>query len=232
MREVALDTETTGFDPDTGDRMVEIACVEMINHQSTGVHFHKYINPQRDVPEEARRVHGLTIEFLQDKPLFSEIADEFIEFVGDSPMVIHNAAFDMKFINFELQNCGRPTLPYAQAIDTLQIARERFPGARATLDALCQRFGIDNSHRELHGALLDTELLAEVYLELCGGREPGLTLDAAQSGNGNSKHVKKVLNRQFREPRSHTPTAEETAAFQDFIAKLKEPIWLKGQENG
>jgi len=229
MREIALDTETTGFDPETGDRMVEIACVEMMNHQSTGRHFHKYINPEREVPEEARRVHGLTWERLKPEPLFSQIADEFLEFVGDDPMVIHNAAFDMKFINFELKKCGRKPLPYSQAIDTLQIARDRFPGARATLDALCQRFNIDNSHRELHGALLDTELLAEVYLELCGGREPGFALDSVSNKEESEFHETHVLERTFREPRHHAPTAEETKAFQEFIANLKEPIWLKGQ---
>ncbi len=227
MREVALDTETTGFDPETGDRMVEIACVEMINHQSTGRHFHKYINPEREVPEEARRVHGLTWERLKPEPLFEQIADEFLEFVGDDPMVIHNAAFDMKFINFELQRCGRKPLPYSQAIDTLQIARERFPGARATLDALCQRFGIDNSHRELHGALLDTELLAEVYLELCGGREPGFALDVADSGTGSSKSARKSLERKFREPRPHQASEQELEAFRSFVGKLDDPIWFR-----
>jgi len=227
MREVALDTETTGLDPETGDRIVEIACVEMIDHQATERFYHTYVNPLRDMPEEARRVHGLTREFLSDKPLFDEIADAFLEFIGDAPLVIHNAAFDMKFLNMEFKRAGLKPLPYERAIDTLRIAQEKFPGARVNLDALCQRFGIDNAHRTLHGALLDTRLLAEVYLELCGGREPGLAFLAADSRQSAAGPARVSLDRAFREPRPHAPTAEETQAFEAFLETLNDPIWRR-----
>lgn len=176
MREIVLDTETTGFDPEGGDRIVEIGGVELLNHMPTGRTYHQYINPERSMPEEAFAVHGLGDEFLADKPVFSAIANDFVEFVGDAKLVIHNASFDMKFINAELGWLGKPHIPFDQAIDTLAIARKRFPGSPASLDALCRRFGIDNSSRTLHGALLDSEILAEVYLELIGGRQPGLVL--------------------------------------------------------
>ncbi len=230
MREVALDTETTGLDPDTGDRIVEVACVELINHQPTEKFYHTYINPLRDMPEEARRVHGLSSEFLSDKPLFPEIAEDFLAFIGDAPLVIHNATFDMKFLNMELSRAGMKPLPFERAIDTLRIAQERFPGARVNLDALCARFGIDNAHRTLHGALLDTRLLAEVYLELCGGREPGLSfLDGgpAHAAAGPAGRVK--LERAFRPPRPHAASDEEIQAFEAFVDKLTDPIWRKGR---
>lgn len=180
MREIVLDTETTGFDPTQGDRIVEIGAIEILNHLPTGKVFHRYINPQRDMPAEAFAVHGLSSEFLSDKPLFSEIAQEFYDFLGeDSHLVIHNASFDVKFINAELSAVGFPQLPWSRAIDTLDMARRKFPGAQNSLDALCRRFGIDNSGREKHGALLDSELLAEVYLELMGGRQPDLALSMA-----------------------------------------------------
>ena len=162
MREIVLDTETTGLDPLSGDRVVEIGAVELLNHMPTGRTYHQYINPERDMPVEAFNVHGLSIEFLSDKPVFKQIGQEFLDFVGDSKMVIHNAAFDMKFLNAELKWMGLPSLPPAQATDTLAIARSRFPGAQNSLDALCRRFGIDNSARTKHGALLDSEILAEV----------------------------------------------------------------------
>ncbi|WP_337996357.1 DNA polymerase III subunit epsilon [Oleispirillum naphthae] len=227
MREVALDTETTGLDPETGDRIVEIACVEMINHQATENVYHAYVNPLRDMPEEARRIHGLTAEFLSDKPLFDEIADEFLKFIGDAPLVIHNAAFDIKFLNMELRRAGLKPLPYERAIDTLRIAQGKFPGARVNLDALCQRFGIDNTHRTLHGALLDTRLLAEVYLELCGGREPGLAFLGAGAEKSETGPARVSLDRPFREPRPHSPTPEETQAFETFLDTLKNPIWRR-----
>lgn len=170
MREIVLDTETTGLDPHTGDRIVEIGAVELFNHVATGATFHEYLDPQRDMPAEAFAVHGLSTEFLRGKPKFADVAARFVAFVGDAKLVIHNAEFDMKFINAELDRIGAPAIPMSQAIDTLHIARRRFPGAQANLDALCRRFGIDNSGREKHGALLDSELLAEVYLELSGGR--------------------------------------------------------------
>ena len=176
MREIVLDTETTGLDPDTGDRIVEIGAVELVNHMPTGRIFHAYINPQRDVPAEAVEVHGLTAAFLSDKPVFAAVAAEFAAFIGDARLVIHNAAFDMRFLNAELGWAGQPGIAWARAVDTLELARRRFPGAQNTLDALCRRFGVDNCGREKHGALLDSELLAEVYLELMGGRQPDLVL--------------------------------------------------------
>ncbi|MDC9822430.1 DNA polymerase III subunit epsilon [Devosia sp. ZB163] len=176
-REIVLDTETTGLSPVTGDRIVEIGCVELLNHIPTGRHFHVYLNPERDVPDEAFRVHGLSTEFLRDKPLFSAEADAFLEFIGDGTLVIHNAPFDMGFLNFELERLGKPRLTN-KVIDTVMVARERHPGARVSLDALCKHYGIDNSKRVLHGALLDSEILADVYLELIGGRQVALALVA------------------------------------------------------
>ncbi len=172
MREIVLDTETTGFEPSEGHRIVEIGAVELLNKMPTGRTYHQYINPERPMPKEAFEVHGLGDDFLRDKPVFKTIARDFIEFVGESTLVIHNAAFDMKFLNAELKSLGHPGLPMSQSLDTVAMARRKFPGAPASLDALCRRFGIDNSAREKHGALLDCELLAEVYLELIGGRQP------------------------------------------------------------
>jgi len=174
-REIVLDTETTGLSPVSGDRIVEIGCVELINHIPTGRHFHIYLNPERDVPDEAFRVHGLSTEFLRDKPLFRAEVDAFLEFIGDGTLVIHNAPFDMGFLNYELEKLGRPSLTN-EVIDTVMVARERHPGARVSLDALCKHYGIDNSRRALHGALLDSEILADVYLELIGGRQVTLAL--------------------------------------------------------
>jgi len=191
MREIVMDTETTGLDPKSGDRIVEIGAIELFNHMPTGKTYHQYINPQRDMPEGAFAVHGLSAEFLSDKPLFADVAQAFLDFIGDSKLVIHNAAFDMKFINAELKWAERPELPWAQALDTLAIARKKFPGAQNSLDALCRRFGI-LTERELHGALLDSEILAEVYLELIGGRQPDFALsvvsnnDASDSGDAAS----------------------------------------------
>lgn len=172
MREIVLDTETTGLDPDAGDRIVEIGCLELINHVPTGRTLHHYINPERDMPLAAFEVHGLSTEFLSGYPVFAALADEIVEFLGDAVLVIHNASFDMKFINSELRRLSRPEIPMAQALDTVQLARRKYPGAQVSLDALCRRFEIDNGHRTLHGALLDADLLAAVYLELIGGRQP------------------------------------------------------------
>ncbi|SIT80910.1 DNA polymerase III subunit epsilon [Pontibaca methylaminivorans] len=180
MREIVLDTETTGLDPFTGDRIVEIGCIELVNHVATGANFHVYVNPGRSMPEEAFAVHGISDEFLRDKPPFAEVGAGFLEFVGESPLVIHNAAFDMKFLNAELEWMQLAPLPLTRAVDTLDIARRLYPGAQNSLDALCRRFGIDNSARTLHGALLDAEILAEVYLELIGGRQPGFALSASR----------------------------------------------------
>ncbi|SLN40603.1 DNA polymerase III subunit epsilon [Roseovarius albus] len=186
MREIVLDTETTGFDPFSGDRIVEIGAVELYNHMPTGVTFHEYINPERSMPNEAFEVHGLGDDFLRDKPVFSKVAQKFVDFVQDAKLVIHNAAFDMKFLNAELKWVNLPELPWEQAIDTLEIARKKFPGSPASLDALCRRFGIDNSSRTLHGALLDSEILAEVYLELIGGRQPDFALNVTRQTTANS----------------------------------------------
>lgn len=174
MREIVLDTETTGLEPSEGHRLTEIGCLELINHLPTGRTFHTYLNPEREIDAEAAAVTGHTTEMLRDKPKFDEIADDFLDFLGTAPLVIHNASFDMGFLNAELERANRPPLPFERAVDTLRIARRKFPGSPASLDALCKRFNIDNSSRTLHGALLDSELLAEVYLELIGGRQPEL----------------------------------------------------------
>ena len=228
MREIVLDTETTGFDPLAGHRIAEIGCVELFNHLPTGRVYHQYINPERDMPEEAFKVHGLSNEFLSDKPVFAEIADAFLDFIGDATLVIHNAEFDMKFLNAELARLGRPTLPMSRSIDTVAMARKKFPGAQANLDALCRRFEIDNSSRTFHGALLDSELLAEVYLQLIGGRQPGLELGATNAKGGAASTVEIV--RQARPPRPHAASPEELEAHAAFVAKLKKPIWLKEPE--
>ena len=221
MREIVLDTETTGLDPQAGHRLVEIGCIELMNHIPTGVSKQWYVNPQRDMPEEAFRVHGLSADFLAKHPTFDAVADEFLAFIGEAPLVIHNAGFDMRFVNAELDLAGRPAVPFARAIDTVAMARQKFPGARASLDALCQRFGIDLSGREKHGALLDASLLAEVYLELMGGRQAGLEL-AGQSAIVVTGEMRATL----RPARPHAPTAAEAAAHTAFIAMLKRPIWL------
>ena len=222
MREIVLDTETTGLDPNAGHRIIEIGCVELHNHMATGRTYHVYIDPKRDIPMEAYQVHGLDRDFLGRYPTFDHRADEFLRFIGDDPLVIHNAQFDMNFINAELGWHGRPTLPMDRAIDTVEMARRRFPGAQVNLDALCKRFEIDNSGRDLHGALLDCQLLAEVYLELRGGREPGLALAAdampkAQAIRNN--------DRPYREPRPHAPSESEQAAHAAMLDKLKTPLW-------
>lgn len=232
MREIVLDTETTGFDPATGDRLVEIGCLELENHIPTGRNFHRYLNPEREMPESAFRIHGLSSEFLADKPKFASLAEDFLTFIGADPLVIHNAEFDMKFINYELEKAGKRALPMQRAIDTVKIARTKFPGSPASLDALCKRFNIDNSNRTLHGALLDAQLLADVYLELLGGRQTGLTLGEATGDAGTSdmnfaKRAGPASNRPVREPRLFEPTPEELEAHKAFIAKLKEPVWLQ-----
>lgn len=225
MREIVLDTETTGFKPSEGHRIVEIGCVELRNHVPTGGTFHKYVNPERDMPTEAFQVHGLSEGFLSDKPVFAEIVGEFLEFVGDTKLVIHNAGFDMAFINAELKTLGFASIPMNQAIDTVRMARDKFPGAQASLDALCRRFNIDNSARTKHGALLDAELLAEVYLELMGGRQRGfgLTTDADEGGSVATAPIERVA----RPPRPHEASEEEFAAHRKFLDRLTEPVWEK-----
>lgn len=225
MREIVLDTETTGLNPDAGDRIVEIGGVELFNHVATGRNFHVYINPQRDMPQEAFAVHGLSTAFLSDKPLFKAVAEDFLAFVGEAKLVIHNASFDMRFLNAELGWAGLRTLPRAQAIDTLDIAKRRFPGANNTLDALCRRFGVDNSGREKHGALLDSELLAEVYLELMGGRQPDLTL--AVVARGEARGADWVVPPRPR-PLAPRLTEAEAAAHARLVESLgPDALWRK-----
>lgn len=228
MREIVLDTETTGLEPNTGDRIVEIGAVELHNHVVTGKTYHQYINPQRDMPEEAFRVHGLSEQFLSDKPVFAQIGQDFLDFIGDAKLVIHNASFDMKFLNAELKWMGLPQIPWEQAIDTLAIARKKFPGAQVSLDALCRRFSIDNSARTLHGALLDSEILADVYLELIGGRQPDFGLNVEQSRGGAS------ADSDWRPKPRATPlpgriSATEQAAHEAFLDKLGDnALWRRG----
>ena len=225
MREIVFDTETTGLDPLSGHRVVEIGCVELFNHIPTGKTFHAYLNPGRSVPSEAAMVHGLTDEFLADKPMFAEVVDDFLNFIADSPLVAHNASFDMNFINSELTRTGYKNLPKERAIDTVLIARKKFPGAPASLDALCKRFNVNLSERQLHGALLDARLLAEVYLELCGGRQPNLVMDGQSTAT--VEEVAEQRTREFRTPRPHTPSEEELHAHETFLAQIKEPLWKK-----
>ncbi|MCP5361118.1 MAG: DNA polymerase III subunit epsilon [Hyphomicrobiales bacterium] len=230
MREIALDTETTGLDPQQGHRIVEIGCVEMINHVRTGKVFHVYINPRRDIPEAAYAVHGLSSEFLSDKPTFDQIADEFMTFIDDARLVIHNAQFDMKFINWECQNIGKPVIPEDQILCTLMRARKEFPGSPASLDALCKRFNIDTSARTLHGALLDAELLADMYLELVGG----LQVSMALSSNAGNQKAQQKMERKQRNVRYFPLKEEEQTAHAAFIEMLKDPLWKKisGGKNG
>ncbi|HEY4070199.1 MAG TPA: DNA polymerase III subunit epsilon, partial [Sphingomicrobium sp.] len=209
MREIVFDTETTGLNPAGGDRMVEIGCVEMFNRVETGRHFHAYFFPERDMPFEAEMVHGLTSIFLSDKPLFSEKVDELLEFIEDSPLVAHNAGFDFGFLNFELERCGRPLVCLSRMRDTLQLARMKHPGAKHSLDALCIRFGVDRSQRIKHGALLDAQLLAQVYVELTGGRQIGLGLVADTANVTVDQSSRPVTVREVRPPRPHAAAAEE-----------------------
>jgi len=220
MREIVLDTETTGLDPASGHRIVEIACIELANHLPTGRLFHHYVNPEREVPEAALAIHGLADAFLKDKPLFGAIADEFLAFLAADRLVIHNAEFDLGFVNAELKRASRPALA-CEVVDTLTIARQRFPGAPASLDALCKRFAIDLSARTKHGARLDGELLARVYLELIGGRQPGLEL-ATQASAADPRGA---AERPARPARAHAPAPEELARHAALLAKLKAPLW-------
>jgi DNA polymerase III subunit epsilon len=230
MREIVLDTETTGFDPKTGDRMVEIGAVELINHMPTGQTYHQYINPERDMPQGAFEVHGLSEDFLRDFPVFRAIARDFLDFIGDATLVIHNAKFDVPFLNAELGWCNLPEIPMARAIDTLDIARKKFPGSPASLDALCRRFGIDNSHRTLHGALLDSEILAEVYLELIGGRQPDLVLAPAQRRTAGDSAAESGEWRARARPQPLAPriTDDEAAAHRAFVEAMGDgALWKK-----
>lgn len=228
MREIIFDTETTGLDPRKGDRLVEIGCIEMINRVPTGQVYHAYFNPQRDMPAEAEAVHGLSASFLADKPLFAEKCAELLDFIADSPLVAHNAGFDFSFLNFELEQCGLVPVCHSRMVDTVKIARMRHPGAKLSLDALCTRYGIDRSHRTRHGALLDAELLAQVYVELTGGRQIGLELAGATADPIVAAVTTVVRTRIFRPARPHGPSEAELAAHSAFLEGIKNPLWTGG----
>jgi len=228
MREIVLDTETTGLDPFSGDRIVEIGAIELVNHMPTGNDYHQYINPVRSMPAAAEAIHGLGDAFLADKPVFAEIKDAFLDFIGQSKLVIHNAAFDMKFLNAELGWAEATLLPQDQAIDTLEIARKKFPGAKNSLDALCRRFSVDNAHREKHGALLDSELLAAVYLELIGGRQPDFALDGptAKGSQAENASTENPLIRADSLP--DRLTAAEKQRHTEFVGEMgDDALWGK-----
>ena len=226
MREIVLDTETTGLSPNKGDRVVEIGCVELINHVPTENTFQVYLNPERDMDEGAQRVHGLTNEFLLDKPKFSEIAEEFISYIGESKIIAHNASFDINFLNSELARVDKSKISDERVVDTLKMAREKYPGARNSLDALCKRFLVDNSNRKLHGALLDSELLAEVYLELIGGKEPDLALAVEKKATKQSiEEVNGFIAKRDKALKARL-TEEEQTKHKNFIETLKvKPLW-------
>jgi len=229
MREIIFDTETTGLDPLKGDRLVEIGCIELVNRVPTGVTFHRYYNPQRSMPAEAEAVHGLSERFLADKPHFRDGVSELLDFLADSPLVAHNARFDFGFLNAELRLCGRGAIGDERMIDTLAMARSLHPGAKHSLDALCTRYGIDRSHRVKHGALLDAELLAQLYIELTGGRQIGLTLVEVADGDAMADlAAAPMVARVARPMRVFAPSAAEIERHRSFIATLKDPLWLHG----
>ena len=232
MREIVFDTETTGLNPSGGDRMVEIGCVEMFNRVETGRHFHAYFNPDRTMPSEAEAVHGLSTIFLSDKPRFSESVDLLLDFLGEAPLVAHNASFDFGFLNHELSLCGKPLICMSRMVDTLVLARTRHPGAKHSLDALCTRFGVDRSHRVKHGALLDAQLLAQVYVELTGGRQIGLGLVADTEQAELHDVPGTVRIREPRPPRPHHAAMEELERHRAFIAKLDNALWHRFAEAG
>lgn len=227
MREIVFDTETTGLDPRTGDRMVEIGCIEMVNRVPTGETFHAYFNPERDMPAGAEAVHGLSASFLSDKPLFAHLVDGLLDFLGDAPLVAHNAGFDFGFLNAELELIGRPPICLSRMVDTVALARKRHPGAKLSLDALCTRYGVDRSHRVKHGALLDAELLAQVYVELTGGRQIGLELAAEAIEVVTASEFSGPLRagRPPRAARPHFASEAELARHRDFISTIESPLW-------
>jgi DNA polymerase-3 subunit epsilon len=232
MREIVFDTETTGLNPLTGDRLVEIGCVELVNRVETGRTFHAYFNPGRPMPTEAQAVHGLSDMFLSDKPLFSDTCEDLLDFIGEAPLVAHNASFDFGFLNHELGTCGRPLVCLTRMVDTLVLARQRHPGAKHSLDALCTRFGIDRSLRVKHGALIDAQLLAQVYVELTGGRQIGLSLAAAPAAGTTATFGADAdpIRLPVRPPRPHAPSEDELqrhAAFLSFLSQLVDPIWYR-----
>jgi DNA polymerase-3 subunit epsilon len=221
MREIVFDTETTGVNPASGDRMVEIGCVELVNRCPTGREYHAYFNPERLMPSEAEAVHGLSAIFLSDKPLFGDKCKELLDFIADAPLIAHNASFDFGFLNHELERC------LSRMICTLVLARSKHPGAKHSLDALCTRFGVDRTARVKHGALLDAQLLAQVYLELTGGRQIGLSLlaEAQQAGSAERAAAFGAVPRMVRAARPHAASLDELAAHAQFIAKMKDPLW-------
>ena len=235
MRHIILDTETTGLSAKEGHRIIEIGAVEMINYSLTGEKLHLYVNPEREIDEGAQAIHGISSEFLQDKPIFSDVADSFLEFVGDDMLVIHNAPFDVGFLNAELVRCHRPILEVGRVTDTLALARQKFPGAQASLDALCRRFQIDNSHRDLHGALIDADLLAGVFVELQGGKQPGLALqDEAKDNSDSDKNNEgenvnlsgfEISDGPMRPSHQFAPSKDELAAHHALLDKMRDPIW-------
>lgn len=231
VREVVFDTETTGFKVNEGDRLVEIGAVELVNHMPTGVTYHQYINPEREVPEDAFKIHGLNYDFLKNYPTFREIADEWNEFVGDAVLVAHNASFDIGFLNGQLKELDKPLYTWDRVVDTLEIARSLFPGARVNLDALCRRYGIDNSERTLHGALLDADLLAKVYLELLGGQEPSMLKEEKKTSNATVFADNSGQKRVHREARNFVLSEAEKQMHFDFLAKnIKNAIWVAGTD--
>ncbi len=233
MREIVFDTETTGLSPLNGDRLVEIGCVELINRVESGRTFHAYFNPGRPMPTEAQMVHGLSDAFLADKPLFDERCEELLDFIGDSPLVAHNASFDFGFLNHELGSCGRALVCLSRMIDTLTLARQRHPGAKHSLDALCTRYGIDRSLRVKHGALIDAQLLAQCYVELTGGRQIGFSLASAPAAiatveaAGDAAPIRVAV----RPPRPHAPSADELERHAAFVATIVDPIWQRLEAN-
>ena len=232
MREIVFDTETTGLNPGGGDRIVEIGCVEVYNRVETGRSFHAYFNPDRDMPFDAQEVHGLTNFFLSDKPRFPDLVDELLDFLEDSPLVAHNASFDFGFLNFELERCGKSPVSMSRMVDTLVLARSKHPGAKHSLDALCMRFGVDRSQRIKHGALLDAQLLAQVYVELTGGRQIGLGLVAVSERLGMAANTATARVRELRPARPHFAHFEELERHRAFIAKLVNPLWARFAEAG
>ena len=236
MRHLVLDTETTGLSAAEGHRIIEIGVIEMVNLSVTGRFLHLYINPERDIDVGAQDIHGLSSEFLADKPVFSDILTEFIDFIEDDLLVIHNAPFDVEFLNAEFLRCGHPPLSKERVIDTLPLARQKYPGAQASLDALCRRFDIDNSHRDLHGALIDADLLATVFVELKGGRQPGLKLEDYTENEPSTNNVSGedtnlsgfvLRERSVRPARVFAVSDTESAAHKDLLAKINNPIWLR-----
>jgi DNA polymerase-3 subunit epsilon len=226
MREIVFDTETTGLSPSGGDRLVEIGCVELFNKVETGRTYHAYFNPQRAMPAEAEAIHGLSALFLSDKPCFHETVLDLIAFIEDSPLIAHNANFDFGFLNWELDSCGHPRVCMTRMVDTLAIARTRHPGAKHSLDALCTRYGVDRSHRIKHGALLDAQLLAQVYVELTGGRQIGFSL-AAEAAAINIGSSVAAIARPFRAPRPHHASDAELARHAAFVSLLTDPLWAE-----